>query len=309
MKAAAITATALAFALGTSVASPARAEPPVTDAPAAAPAAHETTQAQRDLDRPPLGLFPTPRDALIDPTMARDWAAFPSRLFVATTVDVGYVYARPRVTLGYGKPFTTFVGLDVNPIATNTGLGLYGGLRGAVPYLDLRVGARQFWAFSHTYLPPAESYQRIDLETRGDARARYLTWEAEMDASIPLGPGQVVLRGSASYVTGVPEGQYVFEETLHVIVAPPLVWRVRGGYALGFGPRQQHSIGLVVDVLDIPKRDDSVTLRVGPILRFVLSRRVDVRGSFVATAVSPDRIGLVGGDFTELGVRYRWASE
>ena len=118
-----------------------------------------------------------------------------------------------------------------------------------------------------------------------------------------------MLRGSASYVTGVPEGQYVFEETLHVIVAPPLVWRVRGGYALSFGPQRQHSVGLVVDVLDIPKRDDSVTLRVGPLLRFVLSRRVDVRGSFVVTAVSPDRIGLVGGDFTELGVRYRWATE
>jgi hypothetical protein len=40
-----------------------------------------------------------------------------------------------------------------------------------------------------------------------------------------------------------------------------------------------------------------------------LSRRVEVRGSFVFTVVSPDRIGLVGGDFTELGVRYRWASE
>jgi hypothetical protein len=34
-----------------------------------------------------------------------------------------------------------------------------------------------------------------------------------------------------------------------------------------------------------------------------------VRGSFIATVVSPDRIGLRGGDFTELGLRYRWASE
>lgn len=299
----------LAGALATSVASPARGEPLVADAPPPAPTAREAERSRTDMERPPLGLFPTPRDALIDPTMARSWSTFPPRLFVATTVDVGYVYARPRVTLGYGKPFTTFVGLDVNPIATSTGLGLYGGLRGAVPYLDLRVGAREFWAFSHTYLPPAESYDRIDLETRSDHRARYLTWEAELDATVPLGPGHLVLRGSASYVAGVPEGKYVFEETLHVIVAPPLVWRVRSGYALSFGPRRQHSVGLVADLLDIPKRDDSVTLRVGPILRFVLSRRVDVRGSFVATVVSPDRIGLVGGDFTELGVRYRWASE
>jgi hypothetical protein len=44
-------------------------------------------------------------------------------------------------------------------------------------------------------------------------------------------------------------------------------------------------------------------------MRMQLSRRVEVRGSFIATVVSPDRIGRVGGDFTELGVRYRWASE
>ena len=44
-------------------------------------------------------------------------------------------------------------------------------------------------------------------------------------------------------------------------------------------------------------------------MRIVLSRRVEVRGSFVVSLISPDRFGLVGGDFTELGVRYRWATE
>jgi hypothetical protein len=112
-----------------------------------------------------------------------------------------------------------------------------------------------------------------------------------------------------SYVTGVPGDQEVFEETLHVIVDPPLVWRARGGYVFVFGAYHQHAIGLVVDALDVPKRDDSLTVRAGPLVRFVLSRRVEVRGSFVMTITSPDRIGLVGGDFTELGVRYRWASE
>jgi hypothetical protein len=82
-----------------------------------------------------------------------------------------------------------------------------------------------------------------------------------------------------------------------------------GGYALRLGKYHQHSIGLVVDALDVPLRDDSKTVRAGPVLRIVLSRRVDVRGSFVVAVVSPDRIGLVVGDFTELGVRYRWASE
>ena len=92
-------------------------------------------------------------------------------------------------------------------------------------------------------------------------------------------------------------------------MAPPFVWRTRVGYAFTFGEHNQHSFGPAVDFLDVPKRDDSRTVRVGPILRMQLSRRVDVRGSFIVTVVSPDRIGLVGGDFTELGLRYRWASE
>jgi hypothetical protein len=131
----------------------------------------------------------------------------------------------------------------------------------------------------------------------------------EADAALPVGPGSILLRGSVSYVTLVPERHAVFEETLHVIVEPPLVWRGRAGYVFTFGEHRQHSVGLVADFLDVPKRDDSETVRAGPVLRMTLSRRVDVRGTFVVPILTPDTIGLLGGDFTELGVRYRWATE
>ena len=282
-------------------------QPPAQELPAAQEV--PATDAARDEGRPPLGLFPTSEDALIDPRMARSWGELPPRSFVSTAFDVGFVYARPRVSVGYGRPFTSWVGLDANPIASGAGLGVYGGLRLEIPHVDLRVGPRYFSAFQHTYLPTQTSYDRIELESQGGGKAKTLTYEAELDFSIPAGPGAVVGRGSVSYVTGVPKEQSVFEETLHVIVKPPLVWRARGGYAFRLGRYSQHSIGFVVDVLDVPKRDDSLTVRMGPILRMVLSRRVELRGSFVVAVVSPDRIGLVGGDFTELGVRYRWASE
>ncbi len=268
-----------------------------------------STVAHAEDDRPPLGILPTPDDRLIDPRMARSWDALPPRFFVATTVDLGFVYARPRVSVGYGRPFTSWVGLDANPIVQSTGLGAYGGLRFEIPHVDLRLGPRYFSSFQHVYLAPADSYSRIDLETEGGTRAKTLTYEAELDLSLPLGPGTLLGRGSVSYVTGVPSGDEVFEETLHMIVKPPLVWRGRGGYAFRFGPYSQHSIGWVVDFLDVPKRDDSKTIRTGPVLRLVLSRRVEVRGSFIVTVKSPDTIGLAGGDYTELGVRYRWASE
>ena len=76
-----------------------------------------------------------------------------------------------------------------------------------------------------------------------------------------------------------------------------------------FGNLDQYSVGPVVDVLNVPGRDDSTTVRTGPVLRITLSRHFDVRGSFVYTVFSPDRLGLVGSDFTELGVRYRLATE
>lgn len=257
----------------------------------------------------PLAVLPTPEDALIDPKMARSWGTLPPRAFAATTMDFGFVYIRPRLSLGYGQPFTKWFGVDANPIAQTSGLGAYGGFRIEIPHVDWRIGGRYFSSFENTYLIPQGSYDRIDLERKVSDKARTLTWESELDLSFRVGPGRLLVRGSVSYVTGVPDGRYVFEQTLHVIVDPPWVWRSRVAYGFTFGAHDQHSIGPAVDILDVPGRDDSRTVRVGPILAMKLSRRVEVRGSFVFTVISPDRIGLKGGDSTELGLRYRWASE
>ncbi len=248
-------------------------------------------------------------DAVVDPEHARTWREGENRAFAAATIDAGYLYLRPRVSVGWGKPFTQWVGLDANPLVVSSGYGAYGGARFALPWVDLRVGARWFGAFEHAYLDPQQSYSRLDLDATTRAKAKLTTLEAELTFGIPLGPGDIIALGSISDVLGVPSDAYVFEETLHVITAPPLVWRARGGYALRFGAHKQHSIGLVVDFLDVPKRDDSTTVRVGPVMKITLSRHFDVRGSFVVTVFSPDRLGLVGGDFTELGVRYRTATE
>ncbi len=268
-----------------------------------------TTAATIAVEKPPLGLFPTPEDALMDSRMARSWGEGLARTFVSTTVDVGFIYVRPRVALGYGKPFTSWIGVEANPIVTSGELAVYGGVRLELPYFDFRLGPRFFRAFDHTYLDDQPSFTRLELETANGPQATATTYEAEVDLSVPVGPGNIVGRGSISYVTGVPAGQDVFEETLHVIVRPPWVWRGRLGYAFRFGAYNQHSIGLIAEVLDVPAREAAVTLRAGPLLRFVLSRRVELRGSFVIPIVSPDSIGIVGGDFAELGVRYRWASE
>jgi hypothetical protein len=241
--------------------------------------------------------------------MLRSWWEGGHRWFFSTTIDAGYLYLRPRASVGWGLPFTRWVGLDANPVVSGAGIGAYGGLRLAFERFDIRVGSRYFAAFSRAYLRPQESYGRLELEDASVRRARIVTHEVEMNAGIPTGPGDILALGSFSYVDNVPAGFYVFEETLRVVVNPPLVWRLRGGYVFRFGRYDQHSIGLVADLMNIPKREGDTTVRAGPVTRFVLSRHFEVRGSFVVTWVSPDRLGLIGGDFTELGVRYRWATE
>ena len=257
---------------------------------------------------PPLPLGPA-ADEMVDPRLRRIWREGENRWFFSTTLDVGWTYLRPRGTVGYGRPFDRFAGLDANPIVSGNGVGGYGGLRFALPRVDLRVGARYVRSFNREYLAPRPSYTRLDLTSTAGDPAQVVTLEAESEFSVPAGPGDIIGLGSVSYVGNVPKGQLVFEETLRVIVDPPLVWRARAGYLVRVGKARWHSVGVVGDVLNVPGRDDSTTGRAGPVIRVVLSRHLEVRGSFVLTFVSPDSLGLVGGDFTELGLRYRWATE
>lgn len=252
---------------------------------------------------------PSADDDLVSARSRRTWSEGPARVFFATTLDVGWVYARPRASVGWGRPFNDWVGIDVNPVVASQGMGIYGGLRFALPRFDLRLGPRYLFAFGREYLVPQDSYDRLDLSSTAGRPARIVTYEAEAEFSLPLGPGDVVGLASGSYVTNIPRGMFVFEETLRVIVDPPWVIRGRGGYLYRFGTYGQHNVGLVVDYLTVPERSGGHTVRFGPVVRIVLSRHVEVRGSFVPTLYGPDKLGLTGGDFTELGFRYRFATE
>lgn len=292
-------------ALATPSASPSPAPPPPPSTP------EPPKEGQWDEGVPPEATKPPAErpDSLVDPTMSRSWWEGPNRWFFAGTVDAGYLYLRPRASVGFGLPFTRWVGIDANPLASGAGVAAYGGIRVALERVDLRLGSRYFHAFNHAYLSPQESYGRLDIENVERNRTRVLTHEIELNASLPAGPGDILTLLSGSYIANVKEGTYLFEETLKVVVNPPLVWRVRGGYAFRLGKFGQHSVGLVGDFLNVPKREGDTTVRAGPVMRIVLSRHFEVRGSFVVTVVSPDRLGLIGGDFTELGVRYRFATE
>ncbi len=244
--------------------------------------------------------------ALATPLAARaDGGA--ARPFVSSTIDVGYLYLRPRVSAGYGVPFRLWAGADLNPIAQGTGLGAYAGVRLQIPWFDLRVGARGFYSFQHTFLPAQAHYNSADLQIQTGPEARYVTLEAELSGGIPAGPGTLLLVLTASAVYGVPAGRFVYEETLRVITDPPWIGRARTGYALALGSEGAAHVGLVAEVLALPRRDDLV-FRAGAVASFTIDEHLEALALLVIPVAGPDSIGISGGDYGELGLRYRWAT-
>jgi hypothetical protein len=231
----------------------------------------------------------------------------PPRWFVSTTIDAGYLYLRPRLSTGYGIPFRLWAGIDANPIVTSTGLGAYSGLRFQIPWFDLRLGARGFMAFQHTFLPPQAHYSSVDLELENGSPARYVTAEAELSGGIPAGPGSILLVLTASGVFGATHGRFVYEETLRVITDPPEIYRARAGYALALGSEGAAHVGLVGESLFLPRRHD-VVVRAGLVASFTIDEHLEALALLVIPVFSPDTIGISGGDYGELGLRYRWAT-
>ncbi len=270
------------------------------------------TVAARASAEPSLAL-PAPEpppapDHFIDPKMRRTWSDGEARPFVSTQIDAGFLYLRPRLSLGYGKPFSTWLGVDLNPVANAASAGAYGGVRFALPFVEVRVGARPLFSYQRRFLTPQPSIDGYTLEATENPHAHSLTYEAEIDAAVPVGPGRVLALASASYVTAVREGYWVYEEALRIIVAPPWVLRARIGYALPIPGLRSFTLAPVFDLVDVPDRSRGLSARAGVVARAVLSRHLEIRGVFVPTLRSPDTIGLAGGDFTELGLRYRWAT-
>jgi hypothetical protein len=241
--------------------------------------------------------------AFIDTT----WNRPPARLFLSTEIDVGVSYGRPRVSVGYGRPHRFWAGLDVNPILTTNALGAYSGLRFASPIVDLRVGYRYYYGLYRSYLPIQDSYTREDIDFQGGDHSQYWNLEAELTLSVPVGPGSILSETALSRISGVPDDRYVFEETAHVVLEPPYLWRQRLGYVLSLMPRGELRIGGIGEVLGIPGRD-ALVWRAGLIVRFRLFDDLELRESFVPVVASPDDIGIAGGDFGEFGVRWRWAT-
>jgi len=250
---------------------------------------------------PPLDDAPTRADAL-------GWREGTPRAFVAGAFDLGYLYVRPRLQAGYGKPHHLWVGLEVNPIVWFNALGGYSGVRLHHPNADLRVGGRVTRPSRRSYLPPRASYERADLNRDlDDEGATYGSLEAQLTLSLPAGRGSFFSETTVTYITLVPEDRWIYEDYLKVIVAPPWVWRQRVGYELRVGRDEALRLGFAAELVGIPGRE-MTALRAGILLRFRVNARLEVRGAWIPAIILRDELGVRGGDFGLLGMRYRWAT-
>jgi len=257
--------------------------------------------AEGEWNAPPAQSFFHP-DSVVLP-----WSQQEPRWFGAASIDLGFIYFRPRFSTGYGRPHSRWFGVDVNPIFSSEGIATYAGLRLELPLFNLRAGARYWNTFQRSFLEPRERYSVEDIELRQGPKSTFVTWESELTFNVPIGPGWVLVELAGSYVTGVPDAYYVYEETLRVVVDPPWVWRTRVGYTLALDRAATVIVGPIFEVVGVPKRGTQV-YRAGGLIRVSLGVDLEARGTFVPAIVTPDPLGAEGADTFLLGIRYRWAT-
>lgn len=241
------------------------------------------------------------------PPPSPGWSEGHDRWFTAGLIDIGPLYLRPRVSAGWGKPFHRWVGVDTNPLISGEGIGAYGGARVSTPWADLRIGARAFSTFSRSVLEPRHFYNRLAIEVRDGPKSRYLSLEAELTANLPVGPGKVLVVLTGTYVAIVPDDFYVYEDTLKMVVAPPWAWVARTGYELAFASMRRARVAAVVELAGSPERD-LLVLRGGVTGSLRLGNILELRAALVPALLSRDALGAMGGQWFEIGLRFRFAT-
>ncbi|WP_437835050.1 hypothetical protein [Sorangium sp. So ce1153] len=266
-------------------------------------------RAQDPADLPPPASDPPSVSSGVDLLQKRSyWArSAGARPFVAAVLELGVIYFRPSLALGVGKPHWSWLGVEGYSSVSPSGGAEYVGLRAALPRLEIRGGARYAFSTSQYFLEPRASYTRRETELMQGPRSRYVAGEVEVSGSIPLLGGSLFGVATGYAVLGTPEGYYLYEEALHTVMKPPYLYRARLGYMEEMDRYGELRLGAAAEVLGNPGRD-SLIVRVGPVLAISLTHHLDAVATVMVVAATPDRLGLLGADLGQLGLRYRWAT-
>jgi hypothetical protein len=231
----------------------------------------------------------------------------PYRPFAAANFELGVLYFRPVLQLGWGKPHYEWFGVEGYSSPGLNGGREYAGLRGVYSHIDVRVGARYEVPRQQRFLLPKNSFDREDLQKEGLGRSRYMTGEAEVTTSFDALGGNFIGVVTGYMVFGVPKNVYLLEESLKVVAKPRYLWRARVGYLYHLGWLGSMRLGAAVESIHLISRQD-VVIRVGPLMSVALTHHLEANAAIMIVARSPDALGLDGADIGQIGLRYRWAT-
>jgi hypothetical protein len=193
-------------------------------------------------------------------------------------------------------------------VVTFEGVGAYAGARGFTPWIDLRVGARYFFAWRRSLLVPRPSYDHLQIESRVGPASQYISLESELTWKLPLGPGDVTGEIAGTYVLTADDAFFVYEEQLQVVVDPPWVWRARLGYELEVIESPSTKLEVVGELVGVPRRDAYV-VRAGIEWSIQLWPDLELRGRILPPVYSTDSLGIGGGGNPfEIGIRYLFST-
>ncbi|MCA9625296.1 MAG: hypothetical protein KC731_40015 [Myxococcales bacterium] len=229
------------------------------------------------------------------------------RPFLAAQLELGMVYYRPTLQAGWGKPHYEWFGAEGGTAVSISGTTLYGGLRGQLPNIGLRIGARYEAPFAQRLLPRQHQYDRLDLETVKTPHSRYLSWEAEVTANWPVPGGSMLMVLSGYHIDAQIEGYNIWEQNLRQVVEPPWLYRARLGYLAHVGWLGSMRVGAAAEIIGIPLRD-TAAVRAGPIITVSLTHHLQAVGAIMLVARERDTFGIRGADMGQLGLVYRWAT-
>ena len=235
------------------------------------------------------------------------WRNAPQRWFAAGRVDLGFFFFRPRFSAGYGQPHYRWIGLDLVPLISPSAGGSYAGVRLEESWLELRTGLLYQYSFNRSLLEARESYDKRDIDLITAERAQYLLWDSEIELNVTLGKFSFLSETQPIYTGNLPDGRYVYLDSLAVVAASGWTLRQRVGLEW-FLPNTYLGVAPMAEALWLDERS-TVIVRAGVQLRLVLSEEVQVRTTLLPVVTSPDHLGRAGGDVLEISVRYLWATE
>lgn len=243
-------------------------------------------------------------------TILSEWSPSRVRWFVAARADIGYLFFRPRLSVGYGRPHNFWAGLDVVPILGSRLAGLYSGLKFQHPRVEVRSGVLFGWGFNSSYLEPQNSYTADDISRRSAEGLEYRASDSELTLSAPLaGWGFLSSETQGIVLMGTPENRDLFVETLGVVMHGSYAIRQRFSYGIGIPSVPGLSVGPAVEGVVDPARAEPWVLRAGLLLRWSLYQDLELRTDVLPTIKSPDTLGRAGSPWLTINVRLLWSTD